>query len=82
MPFKIDIRPTGPTGQVTNEAHGRCRYTDSVVAEARAIRATGASFSQVSLRVQVPEATVRRWCQYTSRKAPAKHVVRVRKVAP
>ena len=75
--FKIVHRKTNARGHLMGESHPLCRHSDEVVAQAREMRAAGATPTAIGLALGVCSATVWDWCN-GSRRLPHSRIVVVR----
>lgn len=57
----------GPTNHRIGEDHGRARWPDAVVEEARAMYERGVARGVIAYKLRVPYDTVRDWLEYRSR---------------
>ena len=58
----------GPTGHRRGEGHGRAKWPDSLVEEARQMYARGVARGVIAYRLRVPYDTVRDWIELRTRK--------------
>lgn len=75
-PFAVRMAPANARGQAMGEAHGRCRWPDEVVAQARAMAAAGVSQAAIVAAMGAPRWTVRGWLNGTQRRPPARVIAR------
>ncbi|WP_157108166.1 hypothetical protein [Azoarcus olearius] len=65
----IVLRTTNARGMLCGESQPMCRYSDTVVALARALRAEGWTIRAIAARLDGPHpGTVHRWCTFERRK--------------
>lgn len=64
--------PVSSAGQRLNESAQRCRYPDSVVAQVRALRRSGASYTQIVDKTGVCKSTIVSWALGRKRPEPTR----------
>lgn len=57
----------GPTNHRRGEGHGRAKWPDSLVEEARQMYARGVARGVIAYKLRVPYDTVRDWIEYRTR---------------
>ena len=80
-PTRLVAVQTNATGAPVNESHHWHRWSDEVVAQARALRAEGLSCQAISHVIGVPRRTVSHWCSGARRRATARVMMVRRKTA-
>lgn len=67
--------PVAPRGNRMGEAAHRCKHSDAVVAEARALRVQGHRLREISAKLGVNMHTLDAWIYGRKRNAPARFVL-------
>jgi len=72
----IVVRKTNARGVLVGESQPACRHADTVVAQARAMRAKGMGCRAIGLALGISHATVHDWVTNRRRNPPARIVVK------
>lgn len=73
----IELRTTNARGVLCGESQPMCKWPDTLVAEARALRAQGMTIDGIAAQLDGPHrATIYRWLAGTARKPAARVVAR------
>ncbi len=76
-PTKLVAVQCNARGKPMGTSHHACRYSDEVVAKARAMREQGLSYKQIAAALGVPRRmTIWSWCNGRRRNNPVRVIMR------
>lgn len=78
LTVRIEIKRTNLRGDPVGESHPNTRYSDEIVAKARAMRARGMTYRAIGEIVGAHMDTVKAWCRNRYRKPHARVMPRRR----
>jgi hypothetical protein len=76
MTVELRFVCTTARGRVLGESNGQCRYSNTVVEQARQMRASGMYYHAISAATGAALSTVYRWVNNGARPEPARVIVK------